>query len=67
MVTVLGKAKWGHRTFPARCLLQESDGGNKYKTFLFNLNQWAWRLGMEQVSVAEHTSCLPMGAAQAEY
>ena len=49
-----------HQTFPARCLLQESDGGNKYKTFLVNINQWAGRLRLEQVSVAEHTSCLPM-------
>ena len=48
------------QTFPARCLLQESDGGTKYKTFFANINQWAGRLGLEQVSVAEHTSCLPM-------
>ena len=49
-----------HQTFPARCLLQESDGANKYKTFFVNINQWAGRLGLEQVSVAEHTSWLPM-------
>ena len=49
-----------HQTFPARCLLQESDGANKYKTFFVNINQWAVRLGLEQVSVAEHTSWLPM-------
>ena len=49
-----------HQTFPARCLLQESDGANKYQTFFVNINQWAVRLGLEQVSVAEHTSWLPM-------
>ena len=48
------------QTFQARCLLHESDGGNKYKTFFGNINQWAGRLGLEQVSVAEHTSCLPI-------
>ena len=44
----------------ARCLLHESDGGNKYKTFFVNINQWAGRLGLEQVSVAQHSSRLPM-------
>jgi hypothetical protein len=60
----LGLQYWvklsGFQTFPARCLLQESDGANKYKTFFVNINQWAVRLGLEQVSVAEHTSWLPM-------
>ena len=40
--------------------MQESDGEYKYKTFFVNTNQWAGRVGLEQVSVAEHISCLPM-------
>ena len=49
-----------HQTFPANCLLQESDRDVKYTCFFVNINQWAGRLGLDQVSVAEHTSCLPM-------
>ena len=49
------------QTLPARCLGNKSlDGGNKCKTVFVNINQWAGRLGLEQVSVAEHTSWLPM-------
>ena len=33
------------QTFPARCLLQESDGGNKYKTFFCKYKSVGWEAG----------------------
>ena len=45
--------------FPARCLLLEEEGGKKYEPFVASVNQWAGRLGLGQVGIAEQTMWPP--------
>jgi len=37
-----------NHTFPARCLLQEVAGANRYNTFFVIVNQWAGKMSMDQ-------------------
>jgi len=46
--------------FPARCLLQEVAGANRYDIFFVIVNQWAGKMSMDQGGIVEHTSCLPI-------
>ena len=49
-----------NQSFPARCLVQEVEGGFRYKVFIVEVNQWARKLGMEQRGVVEHIGWLPI-------